>query len=67
VTGVAIVQGIPAILRARVEVAVEDLQVSRVITAEKATTYGRGTARTGAAAEAARRRRATLDACIVVI
>lgn len=46
---------------------VENQQVSEVVRAEKATTYGRGAARTGAVvAEAARTRRARLEMRIVI-
>jgi hypothetical protein len=51
-------QGSASVFRTRIEVAVENRQVSGVITAVKMTTYGRGAAKTGAAVEAARERRA---------
>jgi len=51
-------QGGVTVLRARIEVTVENRQVSGVITAVKVT-YGRGTAKTGTAVEAARERRTT--------
>jgi hypothetical protein len=47
-------------------VTIENRQVSEVVRAEKATTYWRGAARTGAVAEAARTRRAKLEMRIVI-
>jgi len=55
---VAGAQGGAAVLRARIEVTVENRQVSGVITAVKMT-YGRATAKPGKAVEAARERRTT--------
>ena len=57
-TAVAGAQGSASVLRARIEVTVDNRQVSGVITVVKMTTYERGAAKTGAAVEAARERRA---------
>jgi hypothetical protein len=52
----------------RVGVTVDNVDIRKVsgaITAEKTSTHVKGAARTGAAAEAAITRRATLNPCIV--
>lgn len=60
-------QDIACTIRARIRVTVENWQVSGVTTAAKMITYGRGAAKTGAAAEAARKRREIWDVRIVNI
>jgi hypothetical protein len=59
VARVAGAQASAPVIRARIQVTVENRQVSDVITAVKVITYGIGAAKTGAAVKAARERRAT--------